>query len=344
MHHKLLLLVCLLPTLASAQTLVGTAPETAAALLEEFTAMNCGNCPAAHAVAEDLAQTHGEELTIIGVHGGGLAIPGTGQPDLRSADGTALWSLFGVSFQPQGMVSRQGLLAHAQWPAAVADAIAATAPVNIGIASSITAGGELLTVNVELYYTNATAGDDRIHVAVTEDHITAWQTDYVNGNHPAYDHRHVLRDLVTPLVGDPVTSTEAGTFVERSFTLMLPAEWNPDELDVVVFVTDGDGPVHQVRSVRADGGSTVGLPEHANDASLLGPGSPMPASDLVHFALRPMVQPRTFRLLDPTGAVLRTMRVAPGERTLTLRVSDLPSGAYFFGPEGGVPRKVIVQH
>ncbi|HRF79726.1 MAG TPA: hypothetical protein PL070_06535, partial [Flavobacteriales bacterium] len=96
--------------LARAQTLVGTEPQQRTALLEEFTAVRCGNCPAAHVVANSLDMVHGDDLVVVGVHGGSLAVPVGAQPDFRTVDGAALWSQFGVAFQPQGLVGRGSLL------------------------------------------------------------------------------------------------------------------------------------------------------------------------------------------------------------------------------------------
>jgi len=72
------------------------------ALLEEFTAMNCGNCPAAHSVANALGAVYPDDPVSDGVYGGGLAVPSGSQVDFRTVDSIALWAQLGAAFQPQG--------------------------------------------------------------------------------------------------------------------------------------------------------------------------------------------------------------------------------------------------
>lgn len=331
------------PLLMSAQSLVGTMPQPRTALLEEFTALNCGNCPAAHAVANGLAVQHGEALTIIAVHGGSLANPSAGQPDFRTMDGTALWSAFGVNFQPQGMVNRQGLQQAGGWSASVSGVLAQTSPVNIGVSSLYDANAQVLNVMVELYYTAAPdAAEDRIHVALTEDHVIGWQTDYVNGNHAAYDHRHALRDLLTPVAGDPVLTTTMGTFVQRSYSLAVDPSWDIGNASIVAFVGDAGGVVHQVRSVDADGGFTTSVADVVTETSALGRAFPVPAMEVVHFTVGARPVARRVQLHDATGRMVLGQVIPAGQGIISIPVSALPDGLYFASLPGGPARRVVV--
>lgn len=326
-----------------AQTLVSTAPLPRTALLEKFTAMNCGNCPAAANVTADLDATHGDDLVLINVHGGALANPGNGQPDFRTTDGTALWSQFGVGFQPQGIVNRQMPQQASGWAASVGSVLAQTSPVNIGVASGYDGGTALLTVQVELYYTSdGPSSEDRIHVAVTQDHIIGWQADYVNGNQADYDHRHVLRDIITPLAGDPVPATTIGTLVQRTYTLTLPAAWNVDDLHVVAFVSEADGAVQQVRSVRANGGMTVGVGESADRFLGLGAAYPVPATDRITIPLAADAAAGILVVRDGTGRLVHQQRVPSGTPLVVLPVTGLAEGVYTYGFSNGAARPVVV--
>ncbi|HEY0976642.1 MAG TPA: Omp28-related outer membrane protein [Flavobacteriales bacterium] len=335
----------LLPTSVMAQTLVGTSLLSRTALLEEFTAVHCGNCPASHTVADALATTYAYDLTIIAVHGGPLASPGAGQPDLRSNAGTALWSLFGVAFQPQGNISREGLTEVSDWSASVASVLAMPSPANIGVASHHDPNTSVLTVDVEVYYTgDGPVGEDRIHVALTEDHIVAYQQDYVNGPHTTYDHRHVLRDFLTPLSGEPVTVTTPGTLVERSYSFTVPAGWDISELDVVAFVAEADGEVHQVRSVDADGGMTLSTGALPEEHFGPGPAYPVPASDHLYLPLASGEAGQPLLLTDAWGRFLQPPRYTTSGSVLRLDVTDLAPGIYSIGFPGGRSRRIVVGH
>lgn len=341
----LVLLAMVASTLTTAQTLVGTAPQPRTALLEKFTAINCGNCPAASSTSNVLASAFGDDLVRINIHGGGLANPSASQPDFRTPEGAALWDQFDIFFQPQGMVNRQASQQANGWNAAIQGVLAEVSPVNIGVASSYDAGSQSILVEVELYYTGeSAAGEDRIYVALTQDHITGYQQDYTNGAQPNYDHRHVLRDYFTATTGDPVTTTEAGTLVNRMYSLVVPATWNLADLDVVAFVGDANGDVHQVRSVDADGGATVSI--GGNDDRFLGLGDafPVPASDLVIVPFSVDASGGLLCVRDAVGRIVLQQSVATGATHALLPVAQLADGVYTYGFINGAARRLLVRH
>ncbi|MEO8590651.1 MAG: Omp28-related outer membrane protein [Flavobacteriales bacterium] len=338
----------LLPLFASAQDLVSQAPLNRTVLLEEYTAINCGNCPAAHVVAGTIETSHPAAVIGVEVHGGSLSVPSGGQPDLRSVEGSALWSQYGVNFQPQGMVNRQGLQAAAQWTGAVNTALATSSPVNVGMAASFDQGSRLLTVDVELYYTaDGTGGTDRICVLLTEDHIVGYQQDYANGAQPNYDHRHALRSYLTPLAGDEVTPTTAGSSTVRTYTFTVPEIWNIDQCAAVAFIGEqsvgsAPGVVYQVASVDASGGATTGINTPYQER--LGTAFPVPAALVVYIPFAPAMDIDVLLLRDPFGRVVREEHVAMGQQGLLLDVSGLASGIYFYGFSSGAAKPLIVRH
>jgi|GEM_PF-736711 len=338
--RSLFTLTLLFPLLAQSQTLVSTLPQPRTALLEEFTAINCGNCPAAHATATSLFAQYGAQLVGVEVHGGSLANPSGSQPDFRTTDGAALWSQFDVNFQPQGKVNRQALSSASGWNAAIGNIISQDSPANIGIGSSVT--GSTLNVTVEVYYTGISPStDDEIHVALTEDHILGYQQDYGNGAQQNYDHRNALRDMITPVAGDPVAVNVMGTLVERTYTLELDPSWNLADLHVVAFVGPASGAVYQVRQVDADGGITTAINE---SRSILDLGNiyPMPATDQVFITVDPATAGNTLVLRDALGRMVTQERIGTGAINVVLSVADLKSGVYFASFAGGEARKIIV--
>ncbi|MCB0784079.1 MAG: Omp28-related outer membrane protein, partial [Flavobacteriales bacterium] len=133
-----------------------------------------------------------------------------------------------------------------------------------------------LDITVELFYTSdSPGGNDYIHVLVKEDHLTGWQTDYGNGNQPNYDHTEVMRAYATPVWGDEVTTTTAGSSVTRTYSLAVNAAWTLANLEVVAFVGEYQGQVYQAREVMADGGTTLVVGELTSTAgSAFQSGSP----------------------------------------------------------------------
>jgi hypothetical protein len=115
-------------------------------------------------------------------------------------------------------------------------------PVNIGISSEYEASTRLLTVNIELYYTsNSASPSNFINIALIQDSIYGPQTGGGAGSN--YRHMHMLRHLITGQWGDEVTTTSAGTLVNRTFTYNVPDAYNNvpaivGNMKVVAFVAE----------------------------------------------------------------------------------------------------------
>jgi hypothetical protein len=275
---KIITLFGLVPVVASAQSLVYTTPENRTALLEEFTGIHCGYCPEGHAISAALEATLKDRYVAINVHAGGYAVPGTGEPDFRTPDGTAIDAFFTVSGYPAGAVNRHtfdGLddLGRGAWEGAVNEMLALPSPVNVGVESSFNDGTNELTVHVVAYYTaSSDAGNDFMSVAVKEDHLIGYQADYTNGEHQNYDHIAVLRDVITDTWGEDIGSPAAGETVERTYTYVVPDAWTIANCKVVATVGEYQHDIYQAREVAADGGSTLVIGNLAGDGQPYRPG------------------------------------------------------------------------
>lgn len=354
MHiHRLLLAFAIAPwsALLSGQTLVGTYPTGRTALMEEFTAVNCGNCPAGHVVAAGLQATHGNNLVVVGIHAGGLAMPPGGQPDLRTTEGTALFNHWFLNATPKAVVGRDTYngftaLASGNWAPAVDAVLLGSSPVNIGLASTFDNGANTLTVTVELYYTaNSPGGNDHITVLLKEDHILAFQNDYgPNGQQWNYDHVNVLRGFLTPLWGDEVTTTTQGTLVTRTYSFTVPPDVNIANSSAVAFVGEYQGTVYQAGQVAADGGFTLALSaEHvANGAAAF----PLPADNEVHIPLGDRAGGGVLEVRDMAGRLIVRQGVVAGQSVATIPTAQWASGAYLVRPADGssAPHRVVVAH
>ncbi|MEO8067535.1 MAG: Omp28-related outer membrane protein [Flavobacteriales bacterium] len=346
------LLSTLLPFALSAQTLVGTSPANRTVLMEEFTAVNCGYCPAGHVIAADLENTHGTDLVVVGINAGGLAMPGGGQPDLRTAEGTALWNFYFLNSQPKAVVGRTTYngfttLTPANWGVAVDSVLQQTSPVNLGFASAFNQGTRLLTVDVELYYTaNSPGGNDHITVLLKEDHITAYQNDYgPNGPQASYDHKNVLRAFLTPLWGDEVTTTTQSTLVTRTYSYTVPLDFNISNCSTVAFVGEYQSTVYQALETASDGGSTLGLADPT--ATAFGTPYPVPANDVVHIPLGNDFTGGTIAVLDLLGKVVALQGIAAGTTVAHIGTGALAEGTYLVrrtDAPGAESRLLLVQH
>ena len=334
-----------------AQTLVSDQPQDRTVLLEEYSAINCGNCPAAHAQSASWAQQYPSRFVAVEVHGGGLAIPSGGQPDFRNQWASDLWWFYGVNSQPRGAIDRipvsgNVVVSASAWTNAITNALALPSPVNIGLASTFEAGPRTLTVDVELFYTSEGPGEnDRISVLLKENHIIGYQQDYVNGAQSAYDHNNILRAYITDLWGDEVTTTAQGTLVSRSYAYTVPEAWDIANCEVVAFVSEYQGEIYQARSVIADGGFTMAVGGLATPMSQVALPFPVPASDRLFIPLSADETQATIRIVDNLGREVASERSSGIQAEFDVR-AWVP-GVYSFsvaGRKGSRAGRFAVQH
>jgi hypothetical protein len=221
-------------------------------------------------------------------------------------------------------------------------------PVNIGIASNFDPGSRDVTMTVELFYTADGSGEsDFVHVLLTEDHIMGYQLD--NTASPPdvwdYDHSKVLRAYITDIWGDEVATTDIGTSVTRNYTYTVPEEFDISNCNVVAYVGKYQGHVHQVREVRADGGTThVGIngPDVSNRTP---PPYPQPASEMVSIPLLDGMHRSVLVVRDMSGRQVHLQSAT--NATVTLDVSGWSSGSYMYeviSPVGRIVDRLVVVH
>lgn len=225
------------------------------ALLEEFTGHRCNTCPAAHAVAANLATAFGNELIVVGVHATDFfAAPlnppapnGAYSTDFRTPAGSAYATAFSISFLPTGLVSRKPFnssitISSGNWSSAIADIVAQDAACDIWF-SSLThnAGANTVSAEVKVAVLAPISGDHNLTVYLTEDHVIDWQLNSLVSppDVPDYDHRHVLRTNLNGTWGESAItgSAQAGDTLTFSFSgiAMNPA-WNAANCALVAYL------------------------------------------------------------------------------------------------------------
>jgi len=250
MKNKILLSLVMLLTITwvNSQTLVSTDPQLKNAVLEEYTGIHCTYCPDGHAIAAAILENNPGRAVVIAVHQGSFASPSSGEPDYRTPWGDALASQAGVSAYPNGTVNRHLFLggitamSRGDWTSSANAIMQEISPVNVGVTTQYNDVTRELTVHVELYYTSdAVQSTNYINVALIQSHIFGPQTGGGAGNN--YEHMHMLRDLITGQWGEEITTTSAGSFVEKTYVYTVPEDFNSipvivEDCDVAVFVSE----------------------------------------------------------------------------------------------------------
>jgi len=238
-----------------AQTIVGTTPENKNVVLEEFTGIHCGYCPQGHAIANQILAAHPDDVMLINIHQGSYATPSAGEPDFRTIFGNAIAGQSGLTGYPAGTVNRHvfaGLgmgtnttaMGRGNWSNAANQILAMSSYVNVGVESEINVATRELTVHVEAYYTaNSPVSTNKLNVVLLQDNTLGPQSGGGAGNN--YNHMHRLVWMLTEQWGEEITTTTSGTFVDRTYTYTIPADYNGvgaelADLHVVAFITESN--------------------------------------------------------------------------------------------------------
>lgn len=215
-------------------------------LIEEFTGVQCVNCPEGSEVIESLVETYGSQLIPISIHAGFFSNPyPQSNYDFRTNDGDQIDALLGTaSAWPAASINRtvfEGadgfIVGKNSWPGYVAQAIAEDPSVEIQLTKNYNSGTRLLEVTADLSFVESTSDPLLVTVIITENNIVDAQIT-PEGLMPAYVHKHVFRGAMSNPTGDAYTggTTNAGDTGSQSFSLTLPAEWVESNCEIVALV------------------------------------------------------------------------------------------------------------
>ncbi|MBR6898699.1 MAG: Omp28-related outer membrane protein [Bacteroidales bacterium] len=252
MKRKMMLVGMMLTAFAaSAQTFVSTQPGKRNALIEEYTGVNCQYCPLGHKATDQTVEAFPGRVFAINIHQGTFASRFTTQW------GNALAGQASISGYPSSTLSRHAFFGNSihidpgQAYSCAAEILEMDAPVNVAATVDIDPQSRLMVVKVEVYYTaDANGGTNMLNVALVQNNVLYYQAgassyypeNMVNGE---YQHKHILRDLLTGQWGDTIHQTTAGSFFTKEYAYVIPQQIGDlevpdvDDLSVVVFVCEG---------------------------------------------------------------------------------------------------------
>ena len=245
--------------LLQAQTFVDTTQQNKNIILEEFTGIGCVWCPAGHLIGQTLHDNNPNDVFLINIHTGGYATPQGAGTDFRTNFGSAIAGQSTLSGYPAGTVNRHlfsmsqnggTAMSRSDWSSASTQLLSQPSPVNVGIQASIDMSTNVLTVDVEVYYTGTqTISTNRLNVAVVQHNVEGPQTGGQSNNPGAmlsngnYNHNHMLRHLLTGQWGEYISTLTPGYFYTNQYTWTLPADINgtpldPTNISVIAFVAE----------------------------------------------------------------------------------------------------------
>lgn len=261
MKRFILPLLTLSALMLNAQTFVSTQPENKNIILEEFTGISCGYCPDGHKIGQDMHDANPNDVFLINIHTGGYATPQGPGTDFNTSFGAAIAGQTDLQGYPAGTVNRhlfsgmsQGsgtAMSRNNWLSAANQLLNEPSPVNVGIQASVDIATNTLTVDVEVYYTGSQSiTTNSLNIAVVQNNIEGPQSGGAQYNPTAilpngnYNHKHMLRHLMTGQWGETISTITQGTLFSNQYTWVMPAaiagvDLDPTNIAVVAFVSEG---------------------------------------------------------------------------------------------------------
>lgn len=236
-------------------------------LLEDYTGHQCGNCPAAALVAENLYNQYKGKVVTIAVHAGFFTKTNSKYPTSYTTtvgndwDGSAGFGVSAVG-NPNGMVNRKnyegnGLIQkESKWPTTVSLALKDPYILGLEIKPTYDASARKVSTTVTAKFRTAYLNKVKLSLVLIEDSIIGPQTDYTKNPDlvPNYVFMHMLRDAVNGSWGTDLKDTppSAKDSVSLSFpNFAIKPQFNDKQLYLVAFAYDASTrEVLQVEKVK----------------------------------------------------------------------------------------------
>lgn len=221
-------------------------------LLEELTGVSCPNCPAGTSALESILTVFEGRVVSTAIHGKFLAQPNSqSKYDFRNQDAEDLENFLApflgkpaavidrTEFENQDFmtVDNTGL-----WQSLVQQRLQLNPQVAINMTSNYNAATRQLNLEVEVTALETLTGNIKLTVLLNESHIIDSQSDQ-NQIIPEYEHNHVLREIMTSVQGDLISTAGIieGETISRTYSYTVPdengGEWIVDNMELVSFVT-----------------------------------------------------------------------------------------------------------
>ena len=212
-------------------------------LVEEYTGVRCGNCPAGTSLLQKLKEDLGEQLVIVSFHAGFFAKPyPSSTQDFKTDETEALQTLLGEPLgYPAATINRKifddesRIINASDWAFRIQQEL--LLPSSFMIENSIDLTGDQKNIDITTQIDRLQDVGDPLFLSVyiVEDRIVNAQAtpDIIQDD---YIHRHILRKVLTPLNGQPIFVDSNGSAESYNYRAVVDPVWKVNDLSVVAFV------------------------------------------------------------------------------------------------------------
>jgi outer membrane protein Omp28 len=215
-------------------------------LIEEFTGVNCTNCPKGADKTHDIYVKHKDSIVLVAIHNSNpLAKPFDGYEDFRTTEGIQISDkLGGTGAIPSAAIDRVVFPGETQeavflpfWEGYTKAMLKQTVKVNIALESEYDDVTRELKVTISLHYLTDVDSLNHISIMITESDIKSPQKMPDLTVDTNYIHKHILRGMITSVFGNITNEiTEKGRVIKRQYKYKLAENWKADNCSIVTFV------------------------------------------------------------------------------------------------------------
>ena len=233
-------------------------------LVEDFTAHQCGNCPAAGVIAEGMAADYAGRVSVMAIHAGNLAVTDDGyfDTDWTTEEGDVFWDQLDFQANPLGRINRIGGVGAfwppAQWEEQAVNEMAIDPAVGLQYDYEWVPANGHLNLHLHGTFYEDVAGPIQVAWLILESHIIDYQLDYSADPEVVedYEFNHVLRGSVHGALGigfgDVAVGASAGDVAKQSATFTWDETWVIENATVLAVVLDANGYVVNVAEIHMD--------------------------------------------------------------------------------------------
>ncbi len=347
-----------------------TPKEGKAVWVEEATGTWCTFCPRGDVWMNRLAEAYGDKFVGIAVH--------NGDPMAIAPWNNGVTSVPGFTGFPSVVVARGTITDPATMESNIVSQLQTTPLVRLENAASYDEDTRELTVEVRTNFDFPVSGDIRLVVGLSEDEVTGTESGYdqinaFSGGAPCsmggYEalpnpvpasmmvYNHVGRFLFTPFDGLENTfegdDTSAGSSVVKTFTVVLPEEWNPKNMHIVSAFRAATGGIDNSAIISVNdavdlGLFTLGAIDQTLDAGI--DVYPNPFRDVANIRINlETPQAVSMEVTDAMGQLVaqRNYGTISGDQVFSFYGTALESGVYYMKLISGdkfTTKKVVISH
>lgn len=233
-------------------------------LVEDFTAHQCGNCPAAAIIAENMVATYEGKISAIAIHAGNLTITDDDyfDTDWTTEEGDVLWDQLDFQANPVGRINRNAGLGGSYpptlWEAQIEEEIAESTSVGLQYDYEWVPANGHLNLHLHGTFYDEVSGPIQVAWLILESHIFDYQLDYSADPEVVadYEFNHVLRGSVHGAMGVGFGSAADGASAGETAFLSNTFEWNDtwliENATILAVVSDANGYVLNVAEIHVD--------------------------------------------------------------------------------------------